>query len=108
MSNSNSKTDKWIISEEHKQTMSEFMADFWKLIKASYEIPGDEAEEDHYWVTLIRWSDALMKKYKADPVIIRMIMGYIDGQSDRVTGKTGSLPAALRKLCDSVSEKEKN
>ena len=74
----------WKISEEHKQTMSSFMTDYWQLIKASYEIPADtDPSHDHYWKTLVYWCDALMKKYNGDPVINRIVAGYLDGQSDK-------------------------
>ena len=64
------------------------MTDFWKLIKASYEIPADtESGSDHYWATLVKWCDALMKKYNSDPVINRIVAGYLDGQSDRACNK---------------------
>lgn len=82
-------SEKWIISEEHKKMMSSFMSDMWKVIKASYEFPADDDPgHDHYWSTLIKWSDALGKKYDCDPVIRRMIIGYIDGQSIRATGRS--------------------
>lgn len=81
--------EKWTISEEHKRQMSAFLSDFWSLIKASYEFPDDEDPgHDHYWSTLIKWADALGKKYDCDPVIRRMIIGYIDGQSIRATGRS--------------------
>ena len=78
----------WEISEENKQMMSGFMTDFWKFIKASYEMPPDEpkAENDHYWSTIVKWADALSKKYKGDPVINGIILGYIDGQNLRSKG----------------------
>ena len=82
-------SEKWIISEEHKKMMSSFMSDMWKVIKASYEFPADDDPgHDHYWSTLIKWADALGKKYDCDPVIRRMIIGYIDGQSIRATGRS--------------------
>lgn len=78
----------WNITEEHKKTMSEFMKDFWSMIKASYEAPDgkDDSEDEHYWSTLVKWADALGKKYDCDPVISAMIIGYIDGQSNRQNG----------------------
>lgn len=78
----------WEITEEHKETMSAFMSDFWKVIKASYEMPPEEpkSDNDHYWVTLIKWSDALSKKYKSDPVINGIILGYLDGMSAKSKG----------------------
>lgn len=78
----------WKITEEHKETMSAFMGDFWQIVKASYEFPDPEsADNDHYWKSLIHWSDVLMKKYGngADPIINRVVMGYLDGQSIRQT-----------------------
>lgn len=81
-------TEKWTITEEHKQVQSKFMTDFWQLIKASYEIPADTApDHDHYWSTLVKWCDALMKKYKGDPVINRIVAGYLDGQSDKACSR---------------------
>ena len=79
---------KWEITEEHKQQMSEFMTDFWKVIKASYEMPqkDDKSAVDHYWATLVKWADALSKKYNGDPVINGIILGYLDGQSNKHTG----------------------
>lgn len=71
---------KWDIKEGHQKVMSSFMSDFWSMIKASYEMPEDE-DVDHYWSTLVKWADALGKKYDCDPVISGMIIGYLDGQS---------------------------
>ena len=78
----------WEITEEHKQTMSDFMTDFWKLVKATYEMPAEsnKSVEDHYWSTLTRFADALSKKYDGDPVINGIILGYLDGQSSKATG----------------------
>ena len=78
----------WEITEEHKKTMSAFMTDFWSMIKASYEIPeeSDQAAGDHYWSTLVKWADALGTKYNADRVIMGIILGYLDGQSNRSNG----------------------
>lgn len=84
----NKEKQKWIISEEHKKNMSAFMSDFWALIKASYEFPADEDPgHDHYWETLVKWCDALMNKYRSDPVITAIVSGYLDGQSRRATAK---------------------
>lgn len=78
----------WEIKEEHKKTMSGFMTDFWSLIKASYEMPpdSDKAASDHYWSTLVKWADALSKKYNGDTVITSIVLGYLDGQSKKSNG----------------------
>ena len=78
----------WEITDEHKQKMSAFMTDFWKLVKASYEMPPDGEKEgsDHYWSTLVRWADALSKKYDGDVVIACIILGYLDGLSKKSNG----------------------
>lgn len=73
--------DEWKIKGEHLKIMSAFMTDFWLMIKASYEMPEDDDKVDHYWSTLVKWADALGKKYDGDPVISGMIVGYLDGQS---------------------------
>jgi len=78
---------KWQITDEHKATMSAFMSDFWSLIKASYEMPENNTDvEDHYWTTLVKWADALGTKYNADKVIMGIILGYLDGQSNKANG----------------------
>lgn len=81
----------WKITEEHKEKMSKFMADFWEMIKASYEMPPeddtDTTQVDHYWTTLSKWVDALSRKYDGDPVINCMILGYMQGQSDKSVGR---------------------
>lgn len=78
----------WMITDEHKKQMSDFMSDFWKMIKASYEMPPstDKRENDHYWYTIVKWADALSKKYNGDPVINGIILGYLDGQSNKDVG----------------------
>lgn len=78
----------WEISEDHKKIMSAFMTDFWKLIKASYEMPEDTDKEasDHYWATVVKWVDALSKKYNGDVTINCMLLGYLDGQSNKSNG----------------------
>ncbi len=84
----------WTITNEHKEYFSGFMGDFWKLIKASYEFPDTESpDSDHYWETLVHWCDALMKKYDGgnDPVINRIVMGYLDGMSCRQNPKKGGM-----------------
>lgn len=76
--------ENWIIQDEHKTQMSTFMKDFWALIKASYEMPAETSmEHDHYWRTLVNWCNALMEKYSDNQTIIKMVMGYLDGQSAR-------------------------
>lgn len=64
------------------------MSDFWAMIKASYEAPPqeDEKADDHYWTTLVKWSDALGKKYGCDPILCGIIMGYLDGQNHKANG----------------------
>ena len=78
----------WEITEEHKQQMSGFMTDFWKMVKASYEAPSEENKEDHdhYWVTIVKWADALSKKYHGNQMINGIILGYLDGQSNKANG----------------------
>jgi hypothetical protein len=79
-------SEMWTISDEHKEIMSAFMTDFWKLIKASYEFPSDISPvHNHYWNTMVKWCDALIRKYDCNSTITRMVMGYLDGQSDRST-----------------------
>ena len=87
----------WEITEEHKKQMSLFMTDFWSLVKASYEMPPDEPKEgsDHYWSTLVRWADALSRKYNGDPVINGIILGYLDGQSNKATGFEVSIETSM-------------
>ena len=79
--------DDWKINDDHMKTMSAFMSDFWRLIKASYEIPKDG--DDHYWQTLVKWADALGTKYDGDKTIMGIILGYIDGQSVRSNSQAG-------------------
>ena len=86
----------WEITEEHKKQMSLFMTDFWSLVKASYEMPDEPKEEsDHYWSTLVRWADALSRKYNGDPVINGIILGYLDGQSNKATGFEVSIETSM-------------
>jgi len=77
----------WGITEEHKKKMSAFMADFWSLIKASYEMPPDDDDStiqtNHYWKTLTDWVDALSRKYGGDLVINGILLGYMQGQNDK-------------------------
>ena len=74
---------RWTITEQNKRIMSAFFTDFWALVKESYEIPQEPQANALYWRTLILWCDKLMKKYNGDPVICRLVVSYIDGQSDR-------------------------
>lgn len=73
----------WGITEEHKAHLSAFFADFWNLIKASYEVPEvEDPDSDLYWQSLIMHCDVLMKKHD-DPLVNRLVMGYLDTQSCR-------------------------
>lgn len=67
-------------------TGREALADIWKLCMKYNKIPGrqdDEEFESRYWDNLIMESDRLMKKYKGDPVLTKMIMGFIEGVSEK-------------------------
>ena len=77
--------EQWKITEDNKKVMSAFMADFWNMVKASYEIPEDD--NDHYWSTLVKWADALGNKYHADKTVMGIVLGYLDGQSNKATGR---------------------
>ncbi len=81
--------EKWKITDEHKETVSKFMTDFWSLVKASYEAPDDEDKQasDHYWSTMMNWADALSKKYN-DVILNGIIIGYLDGQGCKANGFT--------------------
>lgn len=80
----------WTITEEHRQEMAAFFADFWQMIKASYEIPQEPQANAEYWRTLITWSDELMKKYSCNPVISRLVISYIDAQTEKQQDAAGN------------------
>lgn len=73
----------WSITEEHKKQLSTFFTDFWILVKRFNEPPEAEASDsDLYWQSLIKQCDALMKKHD-DPLVNRLVMGFLDAQSCR-------------------------
>ena len=79
----------WSITEEHKAHLSAFFADFWNLIKASYEVPEvEDPDSDLYWQSLIEHCDVLMKKHD-DPLVNRLVMGFLDAQSCRQCPEKG-------------------
>lgn len=77
------------ITEEHKAHLSAFFTDFWNLVKASYEVPEvEDPGSDLYWQSLIKHCDALMKKHD-DPLVNRLVMGFLDAQSCRQCPEKG-------------------
>ena len=66
----------------------EFIKDFWKMIKSSYEIRGD----DQYWQDLMRYADLLCKKYNDHKLVKKLLMAYLDYQEEtwRTTKDTQS------------------
>ena len=71
------------ITEEHKKTMSAFFSAFWEIVKGSYEVPAaDDPDAGLYWETLLKQCNVLMNRFN-DPLINRLVMAYLDGQSCR-------------------------
>lgn len=56
----------------------EFIKDFWKMIKSSYEIRGD----DKYWQDLMRYADLLCKKYDDHKLVKVLLLAYLDYQEE--------------------------
>ena len=81
----------WTITEEHRQEMAAFFADFWQMIKASYEIPQEPKANSLYWRTLVQWCDELMNKHGSDPTANRLVVAYLDAQADRDTAQREQL-----------------
>ena len=80
------KAKAWIVPEEDRPP-NQFWIDFGSLVNASKIYPADESpDHDHYWNTLIRWSEKLMNRYN-NTVVNHIVMDYIDGQSRRSTQK---------------------
>lgn len=71
-----------------KKQAYEFIKDFWKMIKSSYEIRGD----DQYWQDLMRYADLLCKKYDDHKLVKKLLMAYLDYQEEtwRTTKDTQS------------------
>ena len=66
----------------------EFIKDFWKMIKSSYEIRSD----DQYWQDLMRYADLLCKKYNDHKLVKKLLLAYLDYQEEtwRTTKDTQS------------------
>lgn len=69
--------NRYQMSEAHKKNCSMFMADFWSLIKMTYE----REDTKQYWKELVLLADSLGKKYAGNPFALSMIMAYVDYHS---------------------------
>ena len=56
------------MSEAHKKNCSMFMADFWSLIKMTYE----REDTKQYWKELVLLADSLGKKYAGNPFTLKL------------------------------------
>ena len=56
----------------------EFIKDFWKLIKASYEVRDD----DQYWSDLTQYAVLLEKKYSSHGLVKKLLLAYLDYQEE--------------------------
>lgn len=71
-------TGNWKITEAHQKEVYAFILDFWKLIKATYEIDGEPSS----WDTFVKWVDALMKKHD-NPICQDIAMAYLKAIDQR-------------------------
>jgi hypothetical protein len=56
----------------------EFIKDFWKLIKSSYEVRDD----DQYWSDLTQYAVLLEKKYSSHGLVKKLLLAYLDYQEE--------------------------
>ena len=56
----------------------EFIKDYWKLIKSSYEVRDD----DQYWSDLTQYAVLLEKKYSGHGLVKRLLLAYLDYQEE--------------------------
>ena len=56
----------------------EFIKDFWKLIKSSYEVRDD----DQYWSDLTQYAVLLEKKYSSYGLVKKLLLAYLDYQEE--------------------------
>lgn len=78
--------EKWTISEEHQKKIYPFILDFWKLVKATYEMDG----QFESWLTFTKWVDALMRRHD-DPVCQDIAMAYLKAVDRRVCGNSNPM-----------------
>jgi len=78
---------KWKVSAE-EMPPEKFWTDFSNFVKASFNYEQEEEGErhDHYWQTLVHWSEVLMNRYN-NKIANMVVMGYLDEQSRRATAK---------------------
>jgi len=76
-----SKADSWKALPQQAPP-EKFWTDFSKFVLASYNFDrsDNQADHDHYWDTLIKWADVLMKRYNNE-LVTRVVIGWIDVQS---------------------------
>lgn len=70
------------------RVLADFMTDFWKLIKSSYEVRDD----DQYWSDLTQYAVLLEKKYSGHGLVKKLLLAYLDYQEEtwRTTRDTRS------------------
>ena len=59
----------------------EFIKDFWKLIKSSYELP--EGDDTQYWADLTRYAVILGHKYEEHDLVKNLLLTYLEYQERR-------------------------
>ena len=56
----------------------QFWTDFGKMVLAS--VRGDDTE--HYWTTMVQWSNKLMEKYGNNEIANYVVVNYYMGQCE--------------------------
>ena len=73
----------WVIPEKDRPP-----DDFWIAYRKFIIASKMSDNSDYYWTTLVKWADALAKRYPGNDIVADLIMDYIDGQSKRDVERT--------------------
>ena len=69
------------------KTLNQFINDFWKTIKSTYDQPAGETENNEYWQKLFSQAHELASQYGGHPLPKHLIMAYMDYQESVFRGR---------------------
>ena len=65
---------------EELKMLNQLINDFWKLIKATYDQPAGEEQNNQYWTDLFAQAHALASVHGGHGLAKHLLMAYLDYQ----------------------------
>lgn len=69
------------------KVVNQFINDFWKLIKTTYDQPTGEAENNKYWQDLFERAHVVAREYGEHTLAKYLLMAYLDYQESVFKGR---------------------